>query len=47
MAGAFWCVVEDDRQGAPKKVMAEAIGDLCAKALTAGLDAWAATQPAP
>ena len=19
MAGAFWCVVEDDRQGAPKK----------------------------
>jgi len=27
MAGAFWCVVEDDRQGAPKKVMAEAIGE--------------------
>ena len=27
MAGAFWCVVEDDRQGAPKKVMAEALGE--------------------
>ena len=27
MAGAFWCVVEDDKQGAPKKVMAEALGE--------------------
>ena len=27
MAGAFWCVVEDDRQGLPKKVMAEALGE--------------------
>jgi electron transfer flavoprotein alpha subunit len=27
MAGAFWVLVEDDRQGAPKKVMAEAIGE--------------------
>jgi electron transfer flavoprotein alpha subunit len=27
MAGAFWCIVEDDRQGNPKKVMAEAIGE--------------------
>ena len=27
MAGAFWCVVEDDRQGQPKKVMAEVIGE--------------------
>ena len=27
MAGAFWCVVEDDRQGMPKKVMAEALGE--------------------
>jgi electron transfer flavoprotein alpha subunit len=27
MAGAFWCIVEDDRQGAPKKVMAEALGE--------------------
>jgi len=24
---AFWCVVEDDRQGAPKKVMAETLGE--------------------
>ena len=27
MAGAFWCIVEDDRQGSPKKVMAEALGE--------------------
>jgi electron transfer flavoprotein alpha subunit len=27
MAGAFWCVVEDDRQGQPKKVTAEVIGE--------------------
>jgi electron transfer flavoprotein alpha subunit len=27
MAGAFWCLVEDDRQGLPKKVMAEVIGE--------------------
>src|SRR5512134_4006283 len=27
MAGAFWCVVEDDRKGMPKKVMAEVIGE--------------------
>jgi electron transfer flavoprotein alpha subunit len=27
MAGAFWCVVEDDRQGSPKKVMAEVLGE--------------------
>jgi electron transfer flavoprotein alpha subunit len=27
MAGAFWCVVEDDRQGLPKKVTAELIGE--------------------
>jgi len=26
MANAFWCIVEDDRQGAPKKVMAEVLG---------------------
>src|SRR2546428_14067658 len=24
---ALWCVVEDDRKGAPKKVMAEVIGE--------------------
>jgi len=27
MANAFWCIVEDDRQGMPKKVMAEVIGE--------------------
>lgn len=27
MAGAFWCIVEDDRQGNPKKVMAEVVGE--------------------
>src|SRR2546425_8126262 len=27
MAGAFWCLVEDDRNGSPKKVMAEVIGE--------------------
>jgi electron transfer flavoprotein alpha subunit len=27
MAGAFWAVVEDDRQGTPKKVTAEALGE--------------------
>jgi electron transfer flavoprotein alpha subunit len=27
MANAFWCIVEDDRQGVPKKVMAEVLGE--------------------
>jgi electron transfer flavoprotein alpha subunit len=27
MAGAFWCIVEDDRKGMPKKVMAEVVGE--------------------
>ena len=27
MAGALWCVVEDDRKGTPKKVMAEVLGE--------------------
>jgi electron transfer flavoprotein alpha subunit len=27
MAGAWWCVVEDDRKGMPKKVMAEVIAE--------------------
>jgi electron transfer flavoprotein alpha subunit len=27
MANAFWCIVEDDRQGLPKKVMAEVLGE--------------------
>jgi hypothetical protein len=27
MPGAFWCIVEDDRKGAPKKVMAEVLAE--------------------
>src|SRR5258705_9872062 len=27
MAGGIWCVVEDDRKGTPKKVMAEVLGE--------------------
>ncbi len=27
MPGAFWCIVEDDRKGSPKKVMAEVLGE--------------------
>lgn len=27
MAGAIWCIVEDDRRGSPKKVMAEVLGE--------------------
>src|SRR2546428_13726133 len=27
MPNAFWCIVEDDRSGSPKKVMAEVIGE--------------------
>jgi electron transfer flavoprotein alpha subunit len=27
MAGAIWCVVEDDRKGMPKKVMSEVLGE--------------------
>ena len=27
MPNAFWCIVEDDRNGSPKKVMAEVIGE--------------------
>jgi electron transfer flavoprotein alpha subunit len=27
MANAFWCIVEDDRKGTPKKVTAEVIGE--------------------
>ena len=36
MAGAFWCVVEDDRQGNPKKVMAEVLGEAARLAAQAG-----------
>ncbi|HKB23535.1 MAG TPA: electron transfer flavoprotein subunit alpha/FixB family protein [Methylomirabilota bacterium] len=28
MPNAWWCIVEDDRQGMPKKVMAEVIGEV-------------------
>ena len=36
MAGALWCVVEDDRQGNPKKVMAEVLGEATRLASQAG-----------
>jgi electron transfer flavoprotein alpha subunit len=36
MAGAFWCVVEDDRQGNPKKVTAEVLGEAGRLAAQAG-----------
>ncbi len=41
MPGAFWCVVEDDRQGRPKKVTAELLGEArrWAKELGAGVEA--------
>jgi electron transfer flavoprotein alpha subunit len=36
MAGAFWSLVEDDRQGNPKKVMAEVLGEASRLASQAG-----------
>ena len=36
MAGAFWCIVEDDRQGNPKKVTAEVLGEAARLAAQAG-----------
>jgi len=36
MAGAFWCIVEDDRQGNPKKVMAEVLGEATRLAAQSG-----------
>jgi electron transfer flavoprotein alpha subunit len=36
MTGGFWCVVEDDRQGNPKKVMSEVIGAASRLAAQAG-----------
>jgi electron transfer flavoprotein alpha subunit len=36
MAGAFWCIVEDDRQGNPKKVTAEVLGEAARLAGQAG-----------
>jgi len=38
MAGAFWCMVEDDRQGNPKKVMAEVLGEATRLAGQQGAD---------
>jgi len=41
MPGAFWCVVEDDRQGRPKKVSAELLGEArrWAQPMGAGVEA--------
>jgi len=36
MANAFWCVVEDDRAGRPKKVNAEALGEAARLAAQTG-----------
>ena len=36
MAGAFWTIVEDDRQGSPKKVTAEVLGEAARLAGQAG-----------
>jgi hypothetical protein len=50
MAGAFWCVVEDDRQGQPKKVTAELIGEARRRAaeLGGGVEAvWLTDRAAP
>jgi electron transfer flavoprotein alpha subunit len=38
MAGAFWCVVEDDRLGRPKKVTAEVLGEAHRRAQGLGAD---------
>ena len=39
MAGAFWCIVEDDRRGNPKKVMAEVVGEAARLARQMGAQA--------
>jgi electron transfer flavoprotein alpha subunit len=39
MAGAFWVLVEDDRQGSPKKVTAEVLGEASRLADQAGAQA--------
>ena len=39
MPGAFWCIVEDDRQGNPKKVMAEVLGEASRLAAQTGSQA--------
>jgi electron transfer flavoprotein alpha subunit len=50
MAGAFWCMVEDDRKGNPKKVMAEVLGEAARLAGQAGSQAealWLTDTAAP
>jgi len=50
MSGAFWCIVEDDRAGNPKKVMAEVIGEAARLAAQAGGQAdagWLTDKAAP
>src|SRR5215471_12365549 len=50
MPGAFWCIVEDDRQGNPKKVMAEVLGEAGRLAGQAGGQAeavWLTDKAAP
>jgi electron transfer flavoprotein alpha subunit len=50
MAGAYWCMVEDDRQGAPKKVMAEVMGEASRLAGQAGAQAeavWVTDKATP
>src|SRR2546422_8315574 len=50
MAGAFWCIVEDDRQGNPKKVMAEVVGEASRLAGQMGAQAeavWLTDKAAP
>jgi electron transfer flavoprotein alpha subunit len=50
MAGAYWCMVEDDRQGAPKKVMAEVLGEASRLAGAAGAQAeavWVTDKATP
>ena len=50
MAGAFWCIVEDDRQGNPKKVMAEVLGEasrLAGQANTQAEAVWLTDKATP
>src|SRR5258706_14111215 len=50
MPGAYWSMVEDDRQGAPKKVMAEVLGEASRLAGAAGAQAeavWGTDKATP
>src|SRR5207244_1682248 len=50
MPGAFWCIVEDDREGNPKKVMAEVLGEASRLAGQMGAQAeavWLTDKAAP